>query len=148
MSLLTFVCILLSFREESTDRFLFNGTVPTPDPVIVPVPVTWRGHSERFSEQEDWSPSWEPLQRREELGWYWGVEIETNSGMSIVCREEATKLNTIVDSTNSADFFIWIRISQRVTMERARTIFVTPLPLTGMIFLLTYRKFNQVLKIR
>ena len=40
MSLLTFVCILLSFREESTDRFLFKGTVPTPDPVIVPVPVT------------------------------------------------------------------------------------------------------------
>ena len=35
----TFVCILLSFKEESTDRFLFNGTVPAPVPVPVPAPL-------------------------------------------------------------------------------------------------------------
>ena len=35
-----------------------------------------------------------------------GVEIETNTGVRIVCREEATKLNSTVDSTNSADFFL------------------------------------------
>ena len=35
-----------------------------------------------------------------------GVEIETNTGVRIVCREEATKLNSTVDSTSSADLFM------------------------------------------
>ena len=58
--------------------------------------------------------------------------------MRIVCHEEGTKLNSTVGSTNSTDFLMDMP-SQRVRMERARTIFFTPLTLTGMISLPTNR---------
>ena len=67
-----------------------------------------------------------------------GVEIETNTGVRIMCHEEGTKLNSTVGSTNSTDFLMDMPFPASEDGESTDDL-ITPLSLTGTISLLTNR---------